>query len=64
MNKQTYCKKLNYSYLKQTYSLPDLNRYSNQNQILSLTCLPIPPNEHLTIICKLRAKNYTILCLV
>ena len=28
------------------YSLPDLNRYSSKNQILSLTCLPIPPNEH------------------
>jgi hypothetical protein len=27
------------------YSLPDLNRYSYKNQILSLTCLPIPPSE-------------------
>ena len=29
------------------YLLPDLNRYSiKRNQILSLTCLPIPPNKH------------------
>ena len=33
------------------YLLPDLNRYSvNRNQILSLTCLPIPPNKHIKLI--------------
>ena len=33
------------AFLKLCYLLSDLNRYLTQDQILSLTCLPIPPSR-------------------